>query len=97
METPGLKALGLRLLKYFVNGLLLMSPVAITVYVVYWVITTLDGWLNLGIPGLGLLITLAGITLVGFLGGNLLIGPLLGFLENLAHPLSSSFTPASKT
>lgn len=83
MEKPSLKALGLRLLKYFVNGLLLLSPVAITVYVVYWVITTVDGWLNLGIPGLGLLITLAGITLVGFLAGNLLIGPLLGFFENL--------------
>lgn len=73
----------MKVFKYFVNGLLLLSPLAITLYVVYVVITTLDGWLDLGIPGLGLLITLAGITLVGFIGSSLLVGPLLGFLENL--------------
>lgn len=83
METPTFKSIGMRLLKYFLNGLLLLSPLAITVYVVYWVITTLDGWLDLGVPGLGLLITLAGITAVGFIGGSLLFGPLLGFLENV--------------
>lgn len=83
MEQPTFKSISLRLLKYFMNGLLLMSPLAITGYAVYWVITTLDGWLDLGIPGLGLLITLAGITLVGFVGGSLLMGPILGFIENL--------------
>jgi uncharacterized membrane protein len=83
MEQPTFKSISLRLLKYFMNGLLLMSPLAITGYVVYWVITTLDGWLDLSIPGLGLLITLAGITLVGFVGSGLLIGPILSFIEKL--------------
>jgi len=83
MEQPTFKSISLRLLKYFMNGLLLMSPVAITVYAVYWIITTLDGWLDLGIPGLGLLITFAGITLVGYIGGGLLMGPILRIIENL--------------
>lgn len=82
-EKLTFRTFGLKLFKYFLNGLLLMSPIAITVYVVYFVITTLDGWLDIGIPGLGLLVTLAGITAVGFLGGNLLVGPLLNFLESL--------------
>jgi uncharacterized membrane protein len=83
MNSAQLKALSLRFFKYFVNGLLLVSPVAITVYVVYLVITTLDGLIDFGIPGLGLVVSVTGIALIGYLGSNLLMDPILAFLEKM--------------
>jgi len=73
----------MRLFKSFLNGLLLVAPIAATLYVVARLFKLFDGWLNLGIPGLGLLATVAGITLIGFLGSNLLVGPLLDLIERI--------------
>ncbi len=83
MNNRPLKRLGMRIVKSFLNGLLLVAPIAATLYVVAFVFRTLDGWLDLGIPGLGLLATVAGITLIGFLGSNLLVGPLLDLIERI--------------
>ena len=83
MKNRHLKRLGMRIVKSFLNGLLLVAPIAATLYVVAFVFRTLDGWLDLGIPGLGLLATVAGITLIGFLGSNLLVGPLLDLIERI--------------
>jgi len=78
-----LKFIGMRVVKSFLNGLLLVAPIAATLYVVVFVFRTLDEWLDLGIPGLGLLATVAGITLIGFFGSNLLIGPLIDLIERI--------------
>jgi len=83
MNNRPVKRLGMRIVKSFLNGLLLVAPIAATLYVVVIVFRTLDGWLDLGIPGLGLLATVAGITLIGFLGSNLLVGPLLDLIERI--------------
>ena len=83
MNNRPVKRLGMRIVKSFLNGLLLVAPIAATLYVVAFVFRTLDGWLDLGIPGLGLLATVAGITLIGFLGSNLLVGPLLDLIERI--------------
>ena len=61
-----------RLLNYFLQGLVLLAPVAITVWVVWAVIVTVDRWLDLPIPGAGFVVTVALITLVGFLASNFL-------------------------
>jgi len=61
-----------RLLNYFLRGLVLVAPLAITLYVCWVVFTRIDGWLGLPIPGLGFVITIVLITLVGFLGSNLI-------------------------
>ena len=50
-----LKFIGMRVVKSFLNGLLLVAPIAATLYVVVFVFRTLDEWLDLGIPGLGIL------------------------------------------
>jgi uncharacterized membrane protein len=36
-----------KILQYFLQGLLVIAPVAITVYFSYWVISTVDGWIPL--------------------------------------------------
>lgn len=69
------------LAKRFGQGLLILAPIAITVYVVYSLVTTVDGWLDIGIPGLGLMIVVAGITLIGFLASNVAGRRVVSFIE----------------
>ena len=61
-----------RLLNYFFRGLIVLAPAAITIYVFWLVITTLDNWIGLRIPGAGLAITVVLITLFGFLASTVL-------------------------
>jgi uncharacterized membrane protein len=56
--------------KYFLRGLLVIAPAAITFYVVWRVVATIDGFLGVSIPGLGLVLATALIVLVGFLVSN---------------------------
>jgi uncharacterized membrane protein len=72
-----------RLLNYFLRGLVFVAPVALTVYVAWWVFDWIDSWLGVPIPGVGFVLTLALITLVGFLGSNLITRGLLGVVERL--------------
>jgi uncharacterized membrane protein len=58
------------LLGYFIKGLLVFVPAALTVTIIVWVIRAFDGLLNLPIPGLGSAIAVAIITLIGFLASN---------------------------
>jgi uncharacterized membrane protein len=56
--------------KYFLRGLLVIAPTAITVYVVWRVVATIDQALGVSIPGLGLVLAGGLIALVGFLVSN---------------------------
>lgn len=69
------------LTRSFAQGLLVLAPVAITVWVVIATVTTLDEWLNTRVPGLGIVIAAAGITLIGYLTGNVVGSKLLQWLE----------------
>jgi uncharacterized membrane protein len=69
------------LTRSFAQGLLVLAPVAITIWVVWITVTTLDRWLNTSIPGLGLLIAAAGITLIGYLTGNVVGTKMVSWLE----------------
>ena len=72
-----------RILNYFLRGLVLVVPLAITIYVCWIVFERIDGWLGLPIPGLGFLATVALITLVGFLGSNLITRGLVAIVDQL--------------
>lgn len=76
-----------RLLNYFVQGLLLLAPLAITVFVCWKTFTTIDGWLGLPVRGAGFLITMALITVFGFLAGGFLTRRFVGLLERLMQRL----------
>lgn len=85
--TPDLlrPSFGTRLRRYFLTGLVLAAPLAITASVTWWFVNLIDGWvkplipaaylpdayLPFPIPGLGLIIGLTGLTLLGFLTANL--------------------------
>lgn len=70
-----------RLPTYFLRGLVLTVPLAVTIAVCWVVLSTIDGWLGLPYPGVGFLITIAAITLIGFLGSNFLWNSVMEHLE----------------
>ena len=70
-----------RLLNYFFRGLVFVAPVALTVYVAWWVFHGIDSWLGVPIPGVGFVLTIALITLTGFLASNLITRGVLGVVE----------------
>jgi uncharacterized membrane protein len=79
------QTLGARLRTYFLTGIIVAGPVAVTAYIVWWIITTVDGWveplvphaylpdnyLPFRVPGYGLVVAIIGLTLLGFLTANL--------------------------
>ena len=69
------------LTRSFAQGLLVLAPVAITSWIVWYTVTTLDRWLETRVPGLGILIAAAGITLIGYLTGNVIGNKLVSWLE----------------
>ncbi|MFI5015938.1 MAG: DUF502 domain-containing protein, partial [Hyphomicrobiales bacterium] len=76
---------GARLRNYFLTGIIVAGPLAVTAYIVSWIVTTVDGWvkplvpsaylpdtyLPFRVPGYGLVVAIVGLTLLGFLTANL--------------------------
>lgn len=77
-----LKDIGQVLLKYFFRGLLIVLPVAATIYVIYWIFNSLDTLVPIGIPGLGILIALGGILLIGYLGSGFLTKSIFSLFDD---------------
>ncbi len=69
------------LTRNFVQGLLVVAPLGITIWIVWVVVRALDSWMGTKIPLLGLAIAIAGITFIGFLTGNVLGGRIGSFFE----------------
>jgi uncharacterized membrane protein len=76
-----------RLATYFLRGVVLTVPLAVTVWICWIILRTIDGWLGIDIPGAGFVVTMLGITLVGFLGTNLLWNSLMERLEQVLDRL----------
>lgn len=69
------------LLAYFIRGVLLIVPFALTGYIISMAINWMDRIIKIDIPGLGTIITVFAITFFGYLGSSLLVRSLLDFLE----------------
>ncbi|OJY10175.1 MAG: hypothetical protein BGP05_20975 [Rhizobiales bacterium 62-47] len=86
-----------RIRNYFLTGLMVAGPVAITFYLTWWFITWVDGlvrpfvpvdyrpetYLPFGIPGAGLVVAVIALTLLGFLTANLIGRTLVDLGERL--------------
>jgi uncharacterized membrane protein len=92
--TPGLMS---RIRTYFLTGLIVAGPVAVTLWLIWWFVTWVDNlvrpfipvayrpetYLPVNIPGLGLIIVFIVLTLLGFLTANFIGRKLVGFGESL--------------
>ncbi len=70
-----------RLFNYFLRGLVVVVPLALTLYVCTVIFTTIDSWLGLRIRGVGFVLALVLITLVGFMASGLITRSLIGALD----------------
>jgi uncharacterized membrane protein len=76
-----------RLLNYFFRGVIVVAPLAITIYVCVAIFTRIDNWLGFSIPGVGFLLTIVFITLIGFFASNLITRGLLSAVESIFQRL----------
>ncbi len=72
-----------RTIQYFLQGLLILGPVSITVYFIYIVFDKIDNILRpaINIPGLGFVIIIGFILLVGYLSSFFVMGRILSVLN----------------
>lgn len=84
-----------RLFKYFIQGLLLLGPLAVTLYTVYLMFTYVDRLIgdplkehyNLDIPGLGIVILFISLTVLGLIGQTIIVKPFTWFTQRLLKRL----------
>ena len=80
-----------KLIRYFLQGLLYLTPTAITLFLVYFIFTRLDSgirgliekFFHIDIPGIGVLILVVLITLLGFAGQSILFRPIRRMIDNI--------------
>ena len=78
-----------KLFRYFIQGIVILAPIGITAYVLYWLFEKVDGILrpavfavtNVNIPGLGFVIILLFVILVGWISSNFLMGSAINFFD----------------
>jgi uncharacterized membrane protein len=99
--APGRTALGpvSRIRNYFLTGLIVAGPIAVTLWLVWWFVTWVDNlvrpfipgayrpetYLPVDIPGFGLITAFIALTFLGFLTANLVGRTLVDFGENLLN------------
>ena len=91
------RGFGARIRAYFLTGLVIAGPLAVTAWLVFWFVDTVDHWvkplipqhlwpdayLPKNVPGVGVVLAFFGLTLLGFLAANLLGRSLIRLSENI--------------
>jgi len=72
-----------KIFRFFIQGLIIIAPIAITIYALYWLFDKIDGILRpfLNIPGLGFVIIVVFVILVGWVSSNFLMGSFISFFD----------------
>ena len=80
-----------KLIRYFIQGIIILAPIGITAYVLYWLFERVDGILRpavyaitkVNIPGIGFVIILLFVILVGWISSSFLMGSAINFFDQL--------------
>ena len=84
-----------KLLQYFLQGLLILAPLAITAYSIFWVVTSIDNLLpiftytdlkgNVRVQnyGIGFLIIIAALIIIGYFSSFFITGRVVSFVDKL--------------
>ena len=84
-----------KLLQYFLQGMLILAPVAVTAYALWFIISTIDGWLPLfrtvdenGVVhvqnyGLGFVVIIVVIIAIGYFSSFFITGRVLSFVDKM--------------
>lgn len=98
-----------KLFQYFLQGLLVTAPLAITVFAIYWIVTSIDelipifttvedGRVKVRNFGLGFLIIIASICIIGYLSTFFIQSRIFNLFDHWLEkaPASNSFIPPLK-
>jgi uncharacterized membrane protein len=72
-----------RLAGYFFKGLLLLLPVGLTIFLLIYLVRKIDSLVNIGIPGIGIVVVVVGVTAVGILFSGIIGRTLFGLLDEV--------------
>lgn len=84
-----------KLLQYFLQGLLILAPLAITAYAIFWVVTSIDSLLplftykdvqgNVKVQnyGIGFLIIIAALIVIGYFSSFFITGRVVSFVDKI--------------
>lgn len=72
-----------KFIQYFLQGLLILGPVSITIYFIYIIFDKIDSILRpaINVPGLGFIIIITFIIITGYLSSFFVMGRLLSVLD----------------
>jgi len=72
-----------RLFRYFIQGLIILAPIGITLYAIYWLFEQVDQILRpyLNVPGLGFALIILGVILVGWISSYFIIGSVINLFD----------------
>jgi len=81
-EKPGRRRFK-KVFNYFIQGFIILAPIAITLYALYWLFDKVDRILRpyLDIPGLGFVIIVVFIILVGWVSSTFLMTSFINFFD----------------
>ena len=92
---PRPRGIGARIRTYFLTGVVIAGPVAVTAWIVFWFVDTVDKVIKpliprelwpdeyLHVPGVGVILAFVGLTLLGFLAANLAGRTLIRLSESI--------------
>lgn len=84
-----------KLIQYFLQGLLILAPLAITAYAIFWVVTSIDSLLplftykdvqgNVKVQnyGIGFLIIIAALIVIGYFSSFFITGRVVSFVDKI--------------
>jgi uncharacterized membrane protein len=84
-----------RLLQYFLQGLLILAPVTITIYAIYFIVSTIDGWIpiftyiddrgNVHVQnyGVGFIMIIIAILIIGYFSTFFITGRIVSFMDKI--------------
>jgi uncharacterized membrane protein len=72
-----------KIFRYFIQGLIILAPIAITIYALYWLFDKVDSILRpyVSIPGVGFVIIILFVILVGWISSHFLMGGFISFFD----------------
>jgi uncharacterized membrane protein len=72
-----------KIFRYFIQGVIILAPIGITAYVLFWLFNKIDGILEpyIHIPGVGFVIIIVFVILVGWISSHFLMGGFVNFFD----------------
>ncbi|MEO6583222.1 MAG: DUF502 domain-containing protein [Ferruginibacter sp.] len=82
-----------KLIQYFLQGLLILAPIAVTFYALFFVVSTIDGWIPIFTTtdemgrvkpqnyGLGFILIVGVIITLGYFSSFFITGRIIGFMD----------------